>query len=462
MLLPLSLGAAVTIEVDGYRGDCLVQVGQAPVALSGEPPIQAKVVLGAPVTCAPVTLQVQGPGTVTSPDAPSVHCGPDGQCVYWLDANRTYTFTATPSAGDFYVSWLLDGVDNGGCDGQLKCALGLPATGHQVTAVFSPLCDRQLALSPVTLTGLPAGAALRAVWGIAGQEAWAVGDQGAVARFRGTTGAWDVVTLKDKGNGQPITDTLTGVWGVGVPAALFVVGHGTAMGSAHMLQGPALEAGTGTVAITATASQMLPAPQLAVAGFDLMNVWAVGNGGSAQKWNSTTLKFEPPAVTGMAPTTDFNGAWVSPDAAHTLWTVADKSQLFSFTGSAWTPIQAAGTNVKLLGVAGTSDELYAVGGQSSGVRHSLGSSAQPTVRKLATGADGNRTLSSVWAGSGYVFAVGDGGAVFCSRTSGTYWTRLVVTGLPTANFLGVYGSSNRLWVVGQNGTAGVLVEGTLP
>lgn len=462
VLLPAGLGGAVTLEVDGYRGDCEVQSGSVPVALTGEPPILTKVMMGESTSCAPLSLQVQGAGTITSPDAPSISCGPDGQCMYWLDAGRTYTLNATPSSSDVFVGWMVDGVASS-CDGQLKCALNLPPAGHQVTAVFNPLCEHQITLTPAAVPGLAAGVALRATWGIANQEAWAVGDLGTVARWRAATGMWDVVALKDKTNGQPVTDTLTAVWGVGSPATLFVGGRMNSSGSAYVLTAPAGVSGTGTVAITASASQNLPAPVSAVTGFDLANVWIAGTGGSALKWNGTTQKFEAPAITGAAPSADFTGAWVSADASHTLATVGDKSQLFVLAGSSWSTITATGGSVKLLAAAGSGDDLYAVGALASVVRLNRSTTTAPAIRKVATGAEATRSLNGVWAGSGYVFAVGDAGSVYCSRTSGAYWTRLPVTGLLSANFLGVYGSGKRLWIVGQNGTmGGVVVEGALP
>ena len=465
VLLPAGSGGAVSIEVDGYLGDCLLQSGQALVALSSDPLLSAKVTLSAPTTCAPLQLQVKGPGTITSHDAPLVSCGPDASCMYWLDATRSYLFTVIAVEGDVYVDWLIDGVPELDCAGQLQCPLTLTASGHQVTVAISQQCDHLLTLSPVTTLGLPANTILRAVWGIAGQEAWAVGDGGTVARFRASPGTWDIVTFKDKVSTLQIQDTLTGVWGVGSPAMLFVVGHSAVPGTAYMLQAPATS--TTTVPITTTTSQVLGVAPAALSGFDLMNVWMAGSGGSVLKWNNTTQKFEAPVLTGSPVTSDLTGAWVSDDAAHTLWATSDKSQLLNLAGGAWSVNAPPSGNVKLLGAAGDSEAIYGVGAQSQVVRLSRAPAtppAVPTIHKVfSTGADASRTLNAAWAGSGgYVFAVGDGGSVFCSRSSGTYWTRLPVIGLPTANFLGVYGNGKRVWVVGQNGTTGVVVEATLP
>jgi hypothetical protein len=466
VLLPAGSGGAVSIEVDAYLGDCLLQRGQALVGLSGDPLLSAKVTLNSPAMCAPFDLQVQGPGTVTSRDAPALSCGPDASCMYWLDATRTYSFAVTPSAGDVHVEWIINGVTEPDCAGQLLCPLTLLATGNQVTVVVSQQCDHLLPLVPVPGLNLTANTTLRAVWGIAGQEAWAVGDSGTVARFRATPGTWDLVTFKDKVSNLQLQDTFTGVWGVGSPATLFVVGRGALPGTAYMLQGPATS--TTTVPIATTVSQPLGVGQAAVSGFDLMNVWAVGTGGSALRWNNTNQKFETPTpVTGTAPTGDLTGAWVSDDPGHGLWAASDKSQLFSLASGAWTvAAPGGGSNVKLLAVTADSEAIYAVGPQSAVVRLSRASATPPPVptarRAFSIGADANRTLSSVWAGSGHIFAVGDGGSVFCSRSSGAYWTRLPVPGLPTANFLGVYGSGKQVWVVGQSGTTGVVVEATLP
>src|SRR5262249_36214350 len=136
----------------------------------------------------------------------------------------------------------------------------------------------------------------------------------------------------------------------------------------------------------------------------------------------------------------------------------------SLNGNAWTTFQPTSFGgAKLAGAAGDDNAVYAVGAQSAVVRILRSAPAMPVVSKVSTmGSDANRALSAVGAGSGYVFAVGDSGSVFCSRSSGQYWTRLPLTSLPNATFNGVYGNGKQLWIVGQNAMMAVVVTATLP
>jgi hypothetical protein len=462
VLLPSGAGAAVSIEVDGYLGDCLVQSGQALVALTSEPLLSARVALGQPTTCAPLNLQVVGPGVVTSRDAPNLNCGPSANCMYWLDDVHTYALTATPSTSGTIIDWIIDGTPAADCANLPQCTVDLSASGHVVTVIFNQSCDANQMLAAPSGLSFAANSSLHAVWGVAGQEAWAVGDFGTVARYHG--GSWSLVTLRDKSSGTQINDTLTALWGQGSPAALYIVGHPTGAstaGSSYLLQNTLNDTGT---LVNVTTLTPVGAGLLGIAGADTMSLWAVGYGGAIFKWNPGSGKLEAPTLSGSPPSSDLNGVAVGSEPAHTVWTVTDKSLLYSVSGSLWSSVSGgAPTTVKLLAVAQDSGYTYAVGTQSTLIRIPRSGPPMPVATKVATsGADANRTLNAVWAGNGYVLAVGDGGSVFCSRSSGAYFTRLALPSAGAVTFQGVYGSNNHLWVVGQNSSAGVLLEGTLP
>jgi hypothetical protein len=145
----------------------------------------------------------------------------------------------------------------------------------------------------------------RAVGGSGPNDVWAVGEDGAIAHFDG--GGWSAVSLSC----GACTDW-NGVWAGGASFAV-AVGAGGQIGVWDGEDWTVTTHGSDDLA--------------AVSGSSETNVWAVGEKGTAWRWNGAIW------VPGLLPASeDLRGVWVaSPDEAHTI----SAGKAFRWNGSSW-------------------------------------------------------------------------------------------------------------------------------
>lgn len=142
-------------------------------------------------------------------------------------------------------------------------------------------------------------------------------------------------------------------------------------------------------------------------GTSRTNVWAVGDGGVAIRWNGA-------AWTGTTTPTARHLRAVWGSSATSVWAVGDAGTIIRWNGSVWS-LADSGTTSDLLDVWGTSaTNVWAVGAGGT-IRRWNGTSWAAVVSGTT------RELAGVWASSAAdAWAVGDEGTIL--RWNGTAWS----------------------------------------
>lgn len=197
----------------------------------------------------------------------------------------------------------------------------------------------------------PQGETLRAVWGAAANDVWAVGDGGVVLHFDGS-----VFTAAERATDHDLLavhgSSASDVWAVGQGG---VVLHFDGDSWTAMDLGTLIDASGG--AMTGDLYGVF------AAGPDV--VWAVGHSGVAaviarydgEQWTSEALA--------MPVTRVLRAVWGS--STEKVWAVGDGGTVLAFDGVQWAP-QRGGTNAHLVSVHGLTDhDVWAVGAAGSAV-----------------------------------------------------------------------------------------------
>ena len=253
---------------------------------------------------------------------------------------------------------------------------------------------------------------LNDVFGFGANDAWAVGDAGAIVRWQGSI--WTVVQ-------SGTSAQLLGVWGAS-PDDVWAVGQwGTIM---HRAGGSWSKASRG-----ATAGLN------AVWGVNAQNIWAVGNSGTILKRNAGPWPGEASGTTNR-----LNAVWGS--SASDVWAVGEGGIILRRSDAGVWAGGGSFTGSELFGVGGGGEnDVWAVG-QGGVIGHFAGSSwsSDPS--------GGSEDLYAVWsAGANATWAVGANGTILAydgswsAQASGTTYDLLDVRGL----------SATDVWAVGNNG-----------
>jgi len=327
--------------------------------------------------------------------------------------------------------------------GMVSSSFGLIAVGFTVGGTIMQSSDGVTWNSPVDgATTLFYGV------GATTNEAWVVGDAGAMQRYTG--GAW-----------MPQTTGST---------KLLRAVSGTAQGYFAAGQGGALLRSVGTAVLSFTASASLDFAGISAVGAS--EAYAVGDLGALYRFDGSGWQ---KVNTGTGST--LRGVWAAgPDD---VWAVGDAGAVIHVKAGAATAM-ASGTTQNLLTVWGTSaTDIWAAGAAGAVVRYSGGSWAPvagPPTTKAITSVWGN--LSSnvwmvagpdafVWNGNNYqkytpsgtdLAAVAGGGAdLYVVGTKGQLlrFAGAAFTPIETGTRNNLYGialSATTLWLVGDNGT----------
>ena len=234
-------------------------------------------------------------------------------------------------------------------------------------------------------------------------------------------GCWPAGT--DCSNRQPRPDINTGVWG-SAANDVWVVGlsSGAAFqGIVFHWDGAAwTRFDVGTVPWLGT-----------LAGVGRNAVWAVGDHGTALRWNgSNWLSTDPPTDASL------NNVWIS-DPTDDVWIAAYPGTLYRWNGSAWS--QEFSSAKAIYGFWGSApNDIWAVGDI---ILHYDGSNWSPVTSPA------NVSLNRVWGSAPNLWAVGTS----IVHYDGMNWT---ASPNPTSGvLLGVWGSGpNDIWAVGQGGS----------
>ncbi len=254
---------------------------------------------------------------------------------------------------------------------------------------------------------------LKDVWGTSSDNVFAVGSNGTILHYNGTS--WSEMEVSR-------TENFQGIWGSS-SENIFSVGD-----DGLILQ---YDGNTWTKTGGGTSNNLN-----AVWGSSGTDLFVVGE-------NGTILRCEEGScskIIGFTTNFSFNGVWGS--SASDVFAVGGNGNIFHFNGADWSEMDA-GTDEILLDVWGTSsDNVFAVG-ENGTILHYDGESwtKMPVVKKDFQAVEG--------ASSKYVLAAGDDGKIL--RYNGSSWTEMDSR---TNRFLqGVWVSpSNDSFAVGSSGT----------
>ena len=315
-------------------------------------------------------------------------------------------------------------------------------------------------------TGLSSGNNYRGVSGVAGQtiaSVWAVGDNGVAVHD--TNGTWSSVPT-----GQ--SSALYGVWVAGAGNVYAVGNNGLVM---HY-------SGSVWKSMTSPTSSTLRA----VWGSDATHIWAVGDNGTVIFGNGTTWVTDTSnttqGLTGVwgdaandiyavggngtiihLTNANTDGKWsvmlsgstsalaaIGGSAATDIWAVGGNGTTLHYNGSVWLTI-GPNTGMPLTGVTtGSSSAIWAVGAQGS-LLSSTGSAWQVSMQS-------GLTYYSVWASSATDVYVSSLGTVL--HYNGSQWTNAYVSPADSMDCIWGAGPLPQLvYTVGENGNVGVLTAG---
>jgi hypothetical protein len=302
---------------------------------------------------------------------------------------------------------------------------------------------------------------LQAISGVAGNDVWAVGDAGVLVHFDGT--AW---TPDDR----PTTQNLRDVWAAAVDDDIWAVGD-----SGVILRSRGND-------VFATVTSPTTANLKRVWGATPTDIWMIGVAGTVIEWNNGTFVTWP-----QLGVRDLTGIWGT--SRSNIWVAG--SGLYHFDGNAWTQVPFYKTGIGFNGVwTNDPDRVFLVGSDINAVNYRAFFDYRPSTNSWSevvmgggdviwgTGpsdlwttaypGDGDHfdgtswtpyrtdTLYDLWgSGPGDVWGVGFYGVIVHHGPGNGAWT---VNGIQqdhmTNNDLyGMHGANaDAVWVVGQYGT----------
>lgn len=229
---------------------------------------------------------------------------------------------------------------------------------------------------------------LYGVWGTEVDNAWAVGEQGAIVQ-------WDGYAWFQRSSGTGLD--LLAVWGTDANN-VWTVGKG---GTILKWDGTRWSPQTSGTSVAL----------YAVWGSDARNVWAAGEGGTILKWNGTSWS---PQMSGTA--TLLNGIWGSD--ARNVWAVGEEG-IRKWDGASWSKQACRGCNNRIStvwGVAANSAWAY-----SSGVLIRWNGTEWFAESSLPDRATDVRVVWGIDAD--HMWGIGQGGTLYKKETAGWVSTR---------------------------------------
>lgn len=186
-----------------------------------------------------------------------------------------------------------------------------------------------------------------------------------------------------------------------------------------------------------------PLPQsndlLSVWGTNRNRAWALGNNGTALRWDGSSWMQEALAASALSRFLD--GVWGQ--SAGTVWVVGADGAMLQYDGSQWT-LATSGTANSLYGIWGSaSNDIWAVGNGGTTI-HWDGSQWKTTLSVTSS------PLTAIWGTtSADIWAVGSQGVIV--HWEGSQWKS--VPSSTAADLRGIWGTGPRdIWAVGNNGT----------
>jgi hypothetical protein len=297
---------------------------------------------------------------------------------------------------------------------------------------------------------------LEAVWGSSRHDVWAVGSNGTILHFDGV--AWTA-------SSSPTTSGLTGVWtdsageafAVGAVPAGVVLQYGGAVGPTWSVVTPTTVGQFNTVwGASDTDVWIGGAPGytwnwngstwtmnihpgaaynvLCITGSSPTNIWADGIPGVWQ-WDPSTMTWPP--VTVAPPAHPGPMAAVSPTD---VWGTGGTS-MYQWTGTSWNTYALPASTDALFAL--NANDVWSVGPDGTILNwNGAAWSFSPTGSMPLT-----QTITAMWPNTSTDAWAVSGNAVL--HWDGTSWTQQTTLG--TVPLTGIWGSSAGIWVVGQGG-----------
>jgi hypothetical protein len=251
------------------------------------------------------------------------------------------------------------------------------------------------------------------VWGSSGSDIFAVGTNGTILHYDGTS--WSSMA-------SPTTYRLSGVWGSSGSDVFASGSYGIII---HYN-------GTSWSSMASPTSLFL----FDIWGSSGSDVFAVGEQGIIFHYNGANWSpMDSPTIQWLA------RLWGS--SGSDVFAVGREGTIIHYNGSDWIPM-TSGTSKFLTGIWDNSgSDIFAVGADGT-ILHYNGTDWTPMVSGTSV------TLQDVWGNSGSdVFAVGEEGTIL--HYNGTDWTPMVSG--TSGTLIGVWGSSgSNVFAVGANGT----------
>lgn len=267
---------------------------------------------------------------------------------------------------------------------------------------------------------------LRGVWGVMPtgnvDNVWAVGAGGTIIRWGGS--AWSAST-------SGTTANLESVWGSSNGTTVWAVGAG---GTILRGNGSAWSPSTSGTTVNLKGVWSTADGNMAI---------AVGAAGTILRWNGTAWS---PMTSGT--TANLEGVWGAD--ANNIWAVGEGSTILKWNGAAWTP-QTTDPGQTLYSVWGLDASNVWVTGITGGTNiNGLLMKWDTANTKWATQYSGTKeTIYSVGGVTqSTLLAVGGYSTLLIWRGTNGYWAKAP----GSANFLGIWGTPNDIWAVGESGT----------
>lgn len=291
----------------------------------------------------------------------------------------------------------------------------LIARGNLATTLVLDEKDYTL---PVPLTAVSCGSAfcyndpksrdtsLNAVFAVASDEVYAVGDGGVALRYDGF--AWASVQTGTQQN-------LNGVWGSGPGDVRFVGDFGAIV---KYLGGREVSPMTTSLrAIWGTAKD---------------DIWAVGESGTVLHYDGMSWQVE-----GVDIGAQLEAVWGT--APNDVWAAGQGGALVHFDGSRWT-VESSMTTTDLFAVGGTGEGLF-LGGLNGSLLRRQGTTWQQVP------SSGTRTIHGLYGGD-QLYAASEAGTVLAGGSGG-----LKAAALQSPPLYSITGDSDgAIWAVGALGT----------
>lgn len=475
IFLPRKTSGVLAVSLVGHSADnCVVAKGQAEVEIKPAPPTFVRLsvpisssAVGATKQCA-LKVELYGTGSVSSMPA-GISCsatnGKAVTCTGDFPVGTQVTLNSTVDSKVYGVSF--DGL----CKGAGSCSFMFNAPGTVRIGFGSRVCSKD---NWCWYTPLPQGNTLRAIWGRAADDIWAVGDLSTILHFDG--GAWsgggpsgltasDLYAVYGTSNSD--------VWAVGTNSGLIRYDGNSwkaspqsgavPSGSPQSLRGIwgsaandywAVGSGgvilrfNGTTWAEVTGSRSITTAQLnAIWGSAPDDIWAVGSG-VILRYNGTSWAVDT-AASNLIPGNGWNS--VSGTAKDRVIVTGNSGRILRYNGTTWSVDAMSGSNglSTIYGVSATANGAIAVGYASvSGI----GGIRLDNNAWQFTGAPGSYAVYGVYASSlTDAWAIGDLGLLL--RYDGQAWTAPAISA-PNTNYtlFNVWGNApDDVWAVGSSG-----------